>query len=436
MPEPTDPIDAVSTAVRGIQQAMADWDAVNDSYCDTDGQIVDMDGWESGIAARDLAAWQHFQAVLEHGASFLLLTKDASRPNTPHLHHARRTLAKTLATAHRTLHTMIGPPHQGGHPLPDEEDVAAEIWHEIVSWAEHAPVVLDARRRDDATLPGPNQAERSRPVRAASGRMPQVAHEAVLAAAAHPDHLFGERLHQRTLDYLTDRQMAQIRPLPDGHQVVRDHRFALAVHLTEAGRQYARGQGARALRRRAVVVACGSRKAAPAPGATTVPAGDLYTGSYHQALRRTADVLNGAWGTVYILSAQAGLVPTDRLLAPYDVRITDANAVTGEQLRHQADSFDLDHADVIFLGGAEYAHVLHRAVPHRAIPLAGTRGIGEQLRLLKHARADTDEGRQLRAAWWKQAEHQRESIRTQPPARGMDLRLPAAAPASRSARRR
>ncbi|QKW20601.1 hypothetical protein HUT16_17360 [Kitasatospora sp. NA04385] len=438
MPTPTDPIDAVSTAVRGIQQAMADWNAVSDSFCDRDGQVVDTGGWESGIVTRDLAAWRHFRAVLEHGVPFLLLTKDVARPTTPDVTHAHRTLVATLSSAHRTLHAMIDSPHEEDHPL--RENVAAEIWHEIVSWAEHAPLVLDARRRAEAAppkaaLPRPTRAERTALVRTAAGRMPDVAHAAVLAAAAQPEHLLDKRLHQRTLDYLIERGMAQVRPLPDGHRITRDHQFALAVHLTEAGRQYALEQGARALPRRAVVVACGSRKAAPAPGATTVPAGDLYTGSYHRALRRTAEVLTGDWGTVYILSAQAGLVPTDRLLAPYDLRITDPRAVTGEQLRHQAAALDLEHADVIFLGGGKYARALASAVPHRAMPLAGTRGMGEQLQLLKHARADTDDGLQLRTAWWAQADF----IRTrQAASRAANFGRPAALPgtADRSAPRR
>ncbi|GLW58206.1 DUF6884 domain-containing protein [Kitasatospora phosalacinea] len=430
MPKPTDPLEAVSTAARGIQQAMADWDAVNDSYCGEDGQITDTDGWESGIVARDLTAWHHFQAVLEHGIPFLILTKDLLRPNIPHVTHAHRALVQNLSSAYRTLHRMIDSPHEGDHPL--REDVVAEIWHEMAIWAEHAPVVLEAHRREAVNPPKPTLARSPRrdgpqPVRAATTRMPDVAHAAVLSAAAQPEHLLGARLHQRTADYLIERGMAQVRPLPDGHRITRDHQFALAVHLTEAGRQYALEQGARAPRRRAVVVACGSRKAAPTPGASTVPAGDLYTGSYHRALRRTAEVLTDHWGTVYILSAQAGLVPTDRLLAPYDLRITDPRAVTGEQLRHQADAFDLEHADVIFLGGGKYAHALAAAVPHRAMPLASTRGMGEQLQLLKHARADTDDGLQLRTAWWAQADF----VRTQQAVlRSEDLGRPAAAPGS------
>ncbi|MEV7122897.1 DUF6884 domain-containing protein [Kitasatospora griseola] len=412
MPDPTDP---VATAARGIKQAIDDWDAVNDSYVDDNGTVVDTRGYETGIVERDLAAWKHFSTVLEHGAPFLLLTKD-----TPRVKHAHTTLVETLSTAYSTLHKMIDSPQTGDHPL--REEAAAEIWHEMSSWAEHAPTVIDAHRSAEAdhtavAPPRPTRPDRSRPVRAAVEQLPTTAHDAVLAAASQPDHLFEKRPHPRTLDLLTDRGMAWVRPLPDGHQVTRDHQFALAVHLTEAGRQYALRHGAHAPRRRAVIISCGSRKATPAPDATTVPAGDLYTGTYHQALRRTAEALTGDWGTVYILSAQAGLVRTDCLLTPYNLRITDATAVTGEQLRTDAASFDLDHADVIFLGGAKYAQALRPAVPHFALPLAGTRGIGEQLQLLAALR-EPETGQDRRTACWAQAEHQRagETERTPPTA--------------------
>ncbi|MFD0561838.1 hypothetical protein ACFQ2M_07170 [Kitasatospora saccharophila] len=247
MTKPTDPLEAVSTAARGIQQAIADWDAVNDSYCDEDGQVVDTDGWESGIVARDLTAWHHFQAVLEHGIPFLLLTKDLLRQNTPHVNHAHRTLVQTFSSAYRTLQRMIDSPHEGDHPL--REYVAAEIWHETASWAELVPVVLEAHPRAAANAPKPALARSPRLdgpqlVRAAADRMPDIAHEAVLSAAVQPDHLLDQDLRQRTVDYLIDRGMAWVRPLPDGYPVTRDHRFAAAIHLTEAGRQYAQDQGA------------------------------------------------------------------------------------------------------------------------------------------------------------------------------------------------
>ncbi|MFF2957013.1 DUF6884 domain-containing protein [Kitasatospora sp. NPDC057965] len=231
--------------------------------------------------------------------------------------------------------------------------------------------------------------------------LPRTAHEAVLAAATDPDHLLPVAVHGRTLQYLADHGLAWLRPLSSGHRFTYDQAHAVTVHITESGRQYALRHGAAAPRRRAVIVACGSRKATADPQ-TWLPAGKLYTGSYHRALRRAADALTGDWGTVLILSAKHGLVRPDRLLGPYDMAITDTGAVTSETLRRHAEAFDLPNAEVVFLGGAGYADVLRPAVPHSVLPLAGTRGIGEQLRLLREyydpAHAD------LRAACWEQAE--------------------------------
>ncbi|WP_322974053.1 DUF6884 domain-containing protein [Actinacidiphila oryziradicis] len=52
-----------------------------------------------------------------------------------------------------------------------------------------------------------------------------------------------------------------------------------------------------------------------------VPAGELYTGSYHRAARRAAETLmQGARaGRVLILSARWGLVAPDERIAPYDL---------------------------------------------------------------------------------------------------------------------
>ncbi|MFC9332143.1 DUF6884 domain-containing protein, partial [Kitasatospora sp. NPDC057015] len=118
--------------------------------------------------------------------------------------------------------------------------------------------------------------------------------------------------------------------------------------------------------------------------------------------------------TVYILSGQHGLVRTDRPLAPYDTAITDREAVSGEQLHRDAEAFDLAQADVLFLGGAKYAEVLRPAVPHSVLPLAGTRGIGDQMRLLK-AQSDPDAGHGLRSAWWAEAERWAERVRAAEP---------------------
>ncbi|MGV9310475.1 MULTISPECIES: hypothetical protein [unclassified Nonomuraea] len=46
-----------------------------------------------------------------------------------------------------------------------------------------------------------------------------------------------------------------------------------------------------------------------------MPAGELYTGSYHRAARRAADALTHDGGRVLNLSALHGLVELDQMLA-------------------------------------------------------------------------------------------------------------------------
>ena len=67
-----------------------------------------------------------------------------------------------------------------------------------------------------------------------------------------------------------------------------------------------------------VMVPCGSRKT-QLPQA---PAGQLYIGSYHLACRRAAAVLTTP-DRILILSAMHGLLPLDRVIAPYELRMGD-----------------------------------------------------------------------------------------------------------------
>ncbi|WP_433541999.1 DUF6884 domain-containing protein (plasmid) [Streptosporangium sandarakinum] len=125
-----------------------------------------------------------------------------------------------------------------------------------------------------------------------------------------------------------------------------------------------------------VIVPCGGRKASTD---TPVPAGELYTGSYHRAARRAADVLAGEGGRVLILSALHGLVELDQLLAPYELRAGQAGTVTGETLREQAAALGITGANVTVLGGRAYVDLARKVWPALTAPLAGTRGIGEQM---------------------------------------------------------
>ncbi|MGW3391919.1 DUF6884 domain-containing protein [Streptomyces cinereoruber] len=132
------------------------------------------------------------------------------------------------------------------------------------------------------------------------------------------------------------------------------------------------------VRPRVIIVSCGGRKSTTEQ---PVPAGEMYCGSYHLALRRAADALTAQDGTVrvLILSALYGFVDLDDLIAFYDLRMGDDGSVTGEKLRQQAADLGVLHADVIVLGPRAYVEACRAVWPRLTDVLAGTRGIGEQL---------------------------------------------------------
>ncbi len=66
------------------------------------------------------------------------------------------------------------------------------------------------------------------------------------------------------------------------------------------------------------------------------PAGELYVGGYHVACRRAAAVLTTP-DRILILSALYGLLPLDRVIAPYDLRMGRPGSISPEALRRQAE---------------------------------------------------------------------------------------------------
>ncbi|MFC9016305.1 DUF6884 domain-containing protein [Streptomyces albidoflavus] len=155
------------------------------------------------------------------------------------------------------------------------------------------------------------------------------------------------------------------------------------VRITAAGRQRAE----REERELVVIVACGGRKAVYSDGLRKgepvigARAGELYVGSYHRAARRAADVLtrDGRAGRVVILSARYGLVELDEHLLNYNLRAGDPGTVDGETLRRQAHALGISGAAVTVLGGRAYTKLAREVWEDVVEPLAGTRGIGEQL---------------------------------------------------------
>jgi hypothetical protein len=132
-----------------------------------------------------------------------------------------------------------------------------------------------------------------------------------------------------------------------------------------------------------VIAPCGGRKLS-----TPAPAGELYVGGYHLACRRAAAVLTTP-DRILILSALHGLLPLDRVIAPYDLRMGQPGSITPAALRRQAEQLHLvDEPRVIVLAGRAYTTAALAVWPAAATPLAGAGGLGRQLaRLASIARS-------------------------------------------------
>ncbi len=122
-----------------------------------------------------------------------------------------------------------------------------------------------------------------------------------------------------------------------------------------------------------VVIPCGSRKLdRPAQAA------DLYIGSYHRACRKAADALRP--DRLLILSARYGLLDLDDIVEPYDAPHGTTDAVTAQLILEQAKLRDIVLLDpVVALGGAQHVGLVRSVWPYARTPLAGTRGMGEQM---------------------------------------------------------
>ncbi|MFF4709520.1 DUF6884 domain-containing protein [Streptomyces sp. NPDC001297] len=205
-------------------------------------------------------------------------------------------------------------------------------------------------------------------------------------AAAHPEGFLPSSVNLRTARSLGAAGLVRW-TRPEGRTVpVAEAVWKLdggEVRITAAGRRRAAAEE----RERVVIVACGGRKAVYADGVRKGEpvigerAGALYVGSYHRAMRRAADVLTqgGRSGRVLILSAKYGLVELSQHLLNYDLKAGDPGTVDGETLRRQAHELGISGAAVTVLGGRAYVELAGEVWDEFAAPLAGTRGIGEQL---------------------------------------------------------
>ncbi|MET9528157.1 DUF6884 domain-containing protein [Streptomyces coeruleorubidus] len=234
-------------------------------------------------------------------------------------------------------------------------------------------------------------------------KLPKAQHDAIVTAAGRPD----QRVPGRDDNDVFSAgekwfRSPTLRAVQAAGYATTFGRYS-SLYLTPEGRTYARQRGSIDVhRRRLVICACGHEKK-PHPGYNDFgnvnagyPAGELYTGQYHRSLRLAADALTDK-SLTRIMSALHGLVDLKRPLLPYDVTIGDERAITPERVAEHAVSLGTHDADVIFLGGQDYAELLRPAIPHLYAPLSG--GMGEHRGLCKQAREDSA----LREAWWATA---------------------------------
>lgn len=110
------------------------------------------------------------------------------------------------------------------------------------------------------------------------------------------------------------------------------------------------------------IVPCGAAKL-DRPAA----ARDLYTGAHFANTLATAEAMAADDdGIVLILSAKLGLIELDTVVAPYDVKMGDADAITPAGIRTTADALGLEELDpelYALLPGAYYAALAEALAP-------------------------------------------------------------------------
>lgn len=136
-----------------------------------------------------------------------------------------------------------------------------------------------------------------------------------------------------------------------------------------------------------VVISCGAKKRTKPSRAI-----DLYDGSYFKAARNWARSI-APDSRIYIMSAKHGLIPANKVIQPYNLRMGQAGSVTVNTLRQQAKALLVDREIAIVVAGTDYAKMARQvwadirtpfaAQPHGVL-YPGKSGMGYQLKAMKH----------------------------------------------------
>ncbi len=118
-----------------------------------------------------------------------------------------------------------------------------------------------------------------------------------------------------------------------------------------------------------------------------VKARDLYISPLFKLNLAYAESLKS--DAIFILSAKYGLVPLDKILAPYNETLntkkdSDIRIWAKEVLRQLSATADLEQDEFTLLAGEHYRRHLAPSLMHVRIPLKGL-GLGRQLQFLKRA---------------------------------------------------
>lgn len=192
---------------------------------------------------------------------------------------------------------------------------------------------------------------------------------ALVYASLRCDHTRAAQAGNGALALALADRLAELQPAHDADQAER------ARQMAEQKARIIAERAAEAAPDEVVIVPCGGKKLP-----TAAPAGELYVGSYHRACRRAAAARGGR---LLILSAKHGLLDPATVIDPYDLTMGQPGSVTVATVRGQAALLGILDARVTVLAGTRYADVVSSVWPDADRPLAGTRGIGEQLSALK-----------------------------------------------------
>lgn len=127
-----------------------------------------------------------------------------------------------------------------------------------------------------------------------------------------------------------------------------------------------------------VIIPCGSKKRN-----VRSKAKDLYIGTYFKACLDFAQSLYPDTN-IRILSGKYGIVPLDKEIDPYEMRLGEKGSITLPEIMQQVREQNLLTASpVVIVAGSQYAQMAKKIWPHATSVLENAGGMGKQIQRLK-----------------------------------------------------